>query len=144
MDKFSTKDMYAHFKKQNPESDVTYTLYKHTLGEFFKKVSNEILEGETFNLGHKLGKIRIRKVERNYNKPTIDWGATNKLKAQGINKHVYYTDPYWYRWGWEKCSVALKNKSVYKFTATKGSNGNIKALSRKLKLDEFAHLNFKE
>ncbi len=135
--------MYEWYRKNNPGSDVTYTLYKHILVEFYKKASKKILEGETFNLGHKLGSIRIKKVERNFNRPTINWHETNKLKEQGINKHVYFTDPYWFRWAWDKSTVALRNKSVYKFSPTEGKNGNKKMLVRMLKTDEFAQLNYK-
>lgn len=144
MDKFSAEDMYRFYKRSNPDSDVTYTLYKHILSEFLKKAADKILDGEVLYLGHKLGAIRIKKVERNFDKPTINWCETNKLKAEGINQHVYYTDPYWYRWCWDKSTVALKNKSVYKFSPTEGANGQKKALVRRLNEDEFAYLNYKE
>lgn len=136
--------MFHDFKRNNPGTDITYTLYKHILSKFFKKASDYILEGEKLRLGHKLGNIYIKKVRRNPDKPMIDWGETNKLKAQGINKLVYYTDEFWYRWAWEKNRAALRNKSVYKFSATKGINGNVKKLVRKLKEDPFAEVKFSE
>ena len=43
---------------------------------------------------------------------------------------------------WIKCKV--KNKSVYTFAPTAGPTGNRKALVKKLKTDEFAHMNFKQ
>ena len=143
MDRYTAEDMYAYYIKNNPDSDVTYTLYKYTLSKFLKKAVLKILDGETFYLGHKLGAVRIKRVERNFEKPTIDWYETNKLKAQGINKHIYYTDNDWSRWFWEKPKAPLKNKSVYKFNPTEGKSGNKKALVKRLKTDEFAHLNYK-
>lgn len=135
--------MYKDYMRMNPESDVTYTLYKYTIAQFFKKAAKRILEGDVLYLGHKLGAIRIKKVPRNPGTKSIDWYETNKLKAQGINKHVYFTDPFWYRWYWDKRNAALKNKSVYKFSPTEGKNGNKKALPKKLRSDEFAYLNYK-
>lgn len=144
MDRLGVKDMYRDYKKKNPGTDVTYALYKHTISEFCKKAVDRVLEGDTLYLGHKLGCIRIKKVPRNFDNPVIDWYETNKLKAEGINKHIYYTDPYWFRWYWDKSRPALKNKSVYKFEATKGETGNVKKLVRKIKNDPFAELNYKE
>ena len=144
MDRLGAKQMYVFYKKQYPDSDVSYTLFKYTISEFFKKAIKQVLNGKEFYLGHKLGSIRIRKVARNFDKPTINWFETNKLKAKGINKHVFFTDEFWYRFSWNKRSAALKNKSVYKFSATEGANGNKKQLVRKLREDDFAHINFKE
>jgi len=143
MDRFSAVHMYKYYIKNNPASDVTYTLFKYTVSKFFKKSVIKILDGETFYLGHKLGTIRIKRVERDFSRPTIDWYETNKLKAEGISKHIYYTDDDWCRWCWEKNKAPLKNKSVYKFNPSEGRNGNKKALVKRLKTDEFAHLNYK-
>lgn len=136
--------MYKEYKSKNPDSDVTYSLFSYYIELFNKKVINKILEGKVFYFGHNLGSIRIKKVKRNFKSPTIDWFETNKLKQQGINKHVYYTDEYWYRWYWDKYRAKVKNKAVYKFEPTKGPNGAKKQLIRLLKQDEFAYLNFKE
>lgn len=143
MDKFNAMDMFLFFKKQYPDTDVTYTLYKHILSEFFKKVSIEILDGATFGMGHKLGTVRIRKIERNPDFPSIDWGETRKLNASGEKGFVYFTDDHWFRWSWEKSKAPLKNKSVYRFSPTAGKNGNKKMLVRKLKTDPFAELNYR-
>ena len=142
MDKLNALDMFKFFLKNNPDTTVTYSSYKHALSEFHKKAVQMILCGKTFYMGHKLGLIRIKKVERNFDKPSINWGETNKLKAEGINKHVYFTDEYWYRWYWNKSRASLKNKSVYKFSPTEGSKGNKKKLVQTIKMDQFAHLNF--
>lgn len=142
MDKLGPKEMFADYTKQNPGTQVTYTLYKYIISQFFKKAVKKILAGFTFYLGNNLGLIRIKKVPRSFENPTINWEETNKLKAQGINKHVFFTDDWWYRWYWDKSKVALKNKSVYKFHATKGETGNTKLLSRTIKNDEFAHTKY--
>ena len=147
MSKFKThtaKDIYKKFKNDNSNSDVTYTFFKYIVSEHNKKLINRILDGITVNLGSKLGKLRIKKVERNFYKKTIDWGETRKLKAEGINKHVYYTDNYWFRWYWEKISCQIKNKSVYQFKPTAGDFGNRKRLVKILMEDEFSHTIYAE
>ena len=142
--KFSAKDSYKWYKSQNPDTPVTYALYKHIISRFNKRVSELILEGEVFNMGQRLGTIRIKKIPRTFNKPTIDWGETNRLKKQGIKKLVYYTDDYYYRWNWDKHRCLVKNKSVYTFAPTAGERGNRRKLVEKLKTDEFAYLNYKQ
>ena len=140
----SIKDMYVAYKKDNPESDTTYALYTYIIEKFNKKVIDVILSGKVFYLGHGLGSIRIKKIKRNYNRPTIDWYETNKLKKEGINNHVYYTDEYWYRWYWDKYRAKVSNKTVYRFDPMKGPTGSRKRLVKHLRNDEFAHLNYKE
>ena len=98
-----------------------------------------VLEGQTFYPGHQLGRLKIKRVERNFEKKSVNYFETKKLKEQGIDKVVYWTDDHWFRWYWEKAICQVANKSVYKFTPTKG---NRKKLSDKLKLDEFSFLNF--
>lgn len=142
--RFSSKEAYKFFIKKNPKSTVTYSLYKHIVSEFNKKLSLLLLEGVVFNMGHRLGTVRIKRIPRAFNKPAIDWGETNKLKKLGINKHVYFTDDYYYRWNWDKSKCKVRNKSVYSFAPTAGPTGNRKALVKKLKTDEFAHMNFKQ
>ena len=102
-----------------------------------------LLEGQVFNMGQRLGSMRIKKIPRTFNKPTVDWGETNRLKKQGIKQLVHYTDDFYYRWNWDKHRCLVKNKSVYTFAPTAGQSGNRRKLVQKLKTDEFAHLNYK-
>lgn len=141
--RYSTKDAYKAYLKKNPKTTVTYALYKHIIAEFNKKVAEKVLDGQVFNMGHRLGSIRIKRIPRSFNKPAIDWYETNKLKEQGIKKLVYYTDEYYFRWNWDKHRCMVKNKSVYTFSPTAGKNGNRKALVKRLRQDEFAYLNYK-
>jgi hypothetical protein len=112
-------DMFQYFKKKYPE-EANYLLYKEVVSRFNKKISDAILEGYTFNPKFHLGKIRIKKVKRSFKKnPPIDWAESRKLQAEGVEKYlVYYTDPYWYRWYWEKKRCTVKNKTVYCFIPT--------------------------
>ena len=96
----------------------------------------------------RLGNIRIKKVKRSFRKsPPIDWAESRKLQAKGVEKYlVYYTDPYWYRWYWEKKKCIVKNKSVYCFIPTVSNSkkdGNRNKLVKILREDPLAALRFK-
>jgi hypothetical protein len=141
---YRVMDMFKVFKKQNPDTTITYPLFKFVLSQYNKKVSREILQGESFSLGSRMGVIKIKKIERkNFTRPAVDWGETNKLLKQGIRKRVFFTDRFYYRWCWEKKACNIPNKTVYKFSPTKGETGNKMALIKLLKTNEFAQLNFK-
>ncbi len=137
-------DMYASFKKDNP--DVSYLLYKEVLSRFNRKLSDAILLGYNFNPGFRLGRIRILKVKRKFKKPIIDWAESRKHQKLGLEKYlVYYTDPWWFRWYWEKKKCIVKNKSVYCFIPTCSNSrkdGNRNKLTKLLKSDPLAALRF--
>ena len=140
----TAKEMHDYYRKNNPGTEVPYNQFKYIISEFNKKAAEHILNGETLNLGNRMGKIRIRKVKRTFDKPRIDYFETKKLRSQGIAKTVFFTDEFWYRWAWEKKTCHIPNKSAYRFRPTGGDTGNRKKLPRLLKQDEFAHLNYKE
>ena len=70
MNNYGAKDMYAFYKKKNPKTEVTYTLYKYVISKFNHKVVEAVLEGQTFYPGHQLGRLKIKRVERNFDKKT--------------------------------------------------------------------------
>jgi len=139
----NTEDMYKFFKKKHPNSDINKKQYINVVELFYKYARDGILDGKTFKLGQKLGKIRIKKFKRSFQKPRLDIFSTLQLRKQGIAKNVYYTDEWWYRWYWEKKSCQVLNKTVYCFRPTIGVNGNTKRLSKRLKEDEFSYLLYK-
>lgn len=133
-------DMYKWFRKQNPGTDITYTLFKEIISQFNKLAVEYILEGKAVNFGSNLGSIRIKKIERKFSKArTVNWGETNKLRKQGINQMVYFVDNYYYKWHWHRSLCKIKNKTVYIFQPTKGAGGNRQKLSRLLKSDDLIH-----
>jgi hypothetical protein len=141
-------EMFNYFQEVNNKPEVTYFLYKEVISRFNKKISEGILRGENFNLKERLGYIRIKKIKRSFKTtPPIDWAESRKLQAQGVEKYlVYYTDPYWYRWYWEKKKCTVKNKSVYCFIPTvsnSSKDGNRNKLVKILREDPLAALRFK-
>ena len=140
---FTMKEMYEFFKLVYPEHDISYNLYSEVVSRYNKKLVDNLFKGQNITLGCGLGVLRIKKVERKFNHKKIDWGETNKLKSEGINRHVYYTDDYWYRFSWFK-GYKIRNKTVYRFIPTKGVNGITKKFANHMKSDDFADLNFRQ
>jgi hypothetical protein len=130
----TVKDSYKFFKKNSPQLDIPYWMYREVLARVFKRVSDQIIFGGMFNLQNNLGYVRIKKIKRNYAKLVPDWGASNKLKAgliaagkvpkdqnnpKGEEWLVFYSDPWYLRWAWIKAGVCrVKNQSVYMFRPT--------------------------
>lgn len=144
-ERLGAKDMYKAYVNLNPDTDITYPLYRTILETFNKKLADRILEGEKFNLGHRLGYIYIKKIKRTPSSKVINWSETKALwKEEGIKKgFVYYTDDYYYRWNWEKKKAQVKNKSVYKFVPTGGKLGLKNKLVKVLKSNPFASTLYK-
>lgn len=140
----SLDDMYKFFKKKHPNTDVNESQFKHVAELAFKIVRDEVLDGNQWKIGQRMGNIRIRKVKRTFKKPRINIYETLKLRKEGIEKNVYYTDDYWYRFYWEKKVCQIPNKTVYSFVPTKGANGNTKRLAKRIKNDEFSYLLYAE
>lgn len=142
--RYGAKDMYQAFKKQNPDTDITYPLYRTILEKFNQKLADRLLEGAVFNLGHRLGVMFIKKIRRSPKSKVINWNETHKMWAEQNEKQgfVYYTDEFYYRWNWEKRKAQVKNKSVYKFEPTGGKIGLKKKLVERLKSNPFAATNY--
>lgn len=138
---YSAADMYKAYKKQHPDSEVTYWMYKEVLARFNKKASDAVIFGSLLNLGSHLGYILIKKIRRNHRKLEPDWGESNRIRAKLIEEGKtpkdqdhpdgeewikFYTDAWYLRWAWMKRHVCnAKNQSVYKFIPT--SNRSKKA-----------------
>jgi len=144
-ERLGAKDMYKAYKEANPNTDITYPLYRTILETFNNKLATKILEGNKFNLGHRLGYIYIKKIKRTPSSKVINWNETHAMWREEGKKEgfVYYTDDYYYRWNWEKKKAQVKNKSVYKFIPTGGKIGLKSKLVKKLKSNPFASTLYK-
>ena len=78
-ERFGARDMFRQYKKDNPDTDVTYTLYRAILEDFNVALGDALLDGAVFNMGQRLGTLRIKKIKRNPNSRTIDWNETKKM-----------------------------------------------------------------
>lgn len=145
-ERLGAKNMYRAYKKEHVDTDVTYTYYRAVLESFSKLLAEELLNGAVFNMGQRLGTLRIKKIKRNPKSRTIDWNETLKMwKEQGEKDgFIYWTDDTYYRWAWDKRKAIVKNKSAYRFDPTGGVKGLKKRLTDRLRNDPFAGLNYTE
>lgn len=122
-------------------------------------VVDMLLSGKEFSMGNNLSTLSIRRIERNPSKPTIDWWESNKYKqellaegkelynaesGEGAKWFIYYTDPWYCKYHWQKSRCKLANKTAYRFTPTRGLKGNKEKLTALLKNDDLAYLRFKK
>jgi len=112
---------------------------KHKLLDLLE-LSNEV-RGRKYDELDKDGKL-IEESNK-YKAELIEKGEElyNKETDQGIKWQLYYTDKEYLKYYWRKGKCKVKNKSVYRFDATRGIKGN----KGKLKLiDELDYLKFKK
>ncbi len=145
-ERFGAKEMFRKYKKDTPDTDVTYSYYRAVLESFSKLLAEELLNGAVFNMGQRLGTLRIKKIKRSPNARTIDWNETLKMWEEQGEKDgfVYWTDDTYYRWAWDKRKALVKNKSAYRFDPTGGVKGLKKKLTDRLRSDSLASTNYSE
>ena len=149
--------IYEDYKKT--KGAVPKTLFVAICGEFNMQIIDYLLEGKEFHMGHNLSTLSVVRKERDPRVPAIDWGESNKYKAEllkegkelynketntGVKWHIYYTDGEYLKYYWRKGKCKIKNKSVYRFDATRGVKGNKGKLMQLLQLDDLAYLKFKK
>lgn len=110
---------------------MTYSKFRKILEHFFDKAKREVINGGALVLPGGLGRILVKRVERDFRKKNqikIDW---NKTKKQPLiedpdvpgklkyEKHIYNTQPDWLRISWIKSkAMVVENIGVYKFSPT--------------------------
>ena len=133
--------------------------FKNICCDFNTHIMNHIIyEAGKFDMGNFLSYISVVRIKRNYKKLIPDWKSSNERKAQllaegkqlydpetktGENWLVYYTDEWYCRFYWAKKYCKVKNRTVYKFVATRGNIGNKTKLKRHLQQDDINHLKYK-
>jgi len=152
------KDIHKDYI-QNVEDPIETRLFKEICEEFNMHVIDMILDGKEFPMGHNMATLSIRRIERNPSKPTIDWWESNKYKQEliaegkelynaetevGQKWFIYYTDPWYCKYHWQKSRCKLANKSAYRFTPTRGIKGNKEKLTSLLRTDDLAYLRFRK
>lgn len=132
-------------------------LFTTLIQEFNLEVVNRLLEGEAFNMRNHLSNICIKRMQRNPSSPTVDWWESLRYKQEllqegkelysednpeGNKWFIYYTDPWYCKYHWEKHRCKIPNKSAYRFTPSRGLKGNKEKLTKLLKNNELAYLRF--
>lgn len=133
---------------------IAYKVFKEITYKFNCKISDEIVyKGYALNLGYGLGHIRVKKINCFLNKDgsprtkkRINWGESNKLKKEIIEKEglpykvternerkiiadnggipwfVYFNNEWDYLWYWYKGTCMILNTPYYKFRPTTYNN----------------------
>jgi len=152
------KDIHKDYVK-HVEDPIETRLFKQICEEFNMLIVDGILDGGEFSMGSNLSTLSIRRIERNPSKPTIDWWESNKYKqellaegrelfnadtGEGEKWFIYYTDPWYCKYHWQKSRCKISNKSAYRFTPTRGIKGNKEKLTKLLRDDDLAYLRFRK
>src|SRR5438105_1937739 len=58
---------------------MSYPRFKAIIAEWFSRAQDYIINGQPLALGNSLGRIDARRVERNFDKKSVNWGATKRL-----------------------------------------------------------------
>ena len=155
---YTLKDIYEDYENSTATT-VDKKLFRDICEEFNITIMSKILDGAEFNMGNNLSSLSITRVERDPRSPRVDWGESNKYKQELLDKgkdlynlntstgnkwHVYYTDSFYCKYYWKKGKCRVSNKSVYRFTPTRGLKGNKEKLINMLKKDDLAYLKFKK
>lgn len=128
------RDMYKYYKvtysKNNP---VDYKTYARIIKKCNKELIRTIVEDSTcFNLPYRLGKLQICKFKRSFDQPKNKWAIDYK-RSREMGFTVYYDTPYVYKWVWKKHNAIVKNKTGYKFKASRTTAREVpKAIKRKV------------
>ena len=145
--------------KNSADEAVEYRIFADICSEFNLAIVDCLLNGYEFNMQNNLGTLSVRKVDRDPRTPQVDWGETTKYKKEllengvdlydsstgkGQKWHIYYTDRFYCKFHWTKSRAKVKNKTAYRFDATRGVKGNKEKLTALLRTDDLAYLRFKK
>ena len=149
---YGIKDIYNNYVETYSDN-ISQELFRDICSEFNISIIDDLLKGNTFDMGNNLSSLSVVRVERDPRSPKIDWGESMKYKKEleaegqhlnGVKWHIYYTDKFYCKYYWKKGKCRIPNKSVYKFTPTRGLKGNKEKLTNMLKEDDLAYLKFKK
>jgi hypothetical protein len=160
--------MYEDYQ-QSVDNPLSYSDYRECCELFNMWSMDKVTDGYILNMGAYLSTISIIRVPRDHSSPRINWGATNEYKKEllsgkakeapeegykeddlysednpdGIKYFIYHTDDWYCRFYWNKTNCSVRNKTAYRFRATRGDKGNKTKLKEKLKKDDLHYKNFK-
>lgn len=105
---------------------INYSRFRKTIEYYFDRAKRAIIQGECVNMTSKVGKIYVKRVERDFRKDRqrkIDWGKTRQQpmvwseekQRMVYSKVIYFSTDEWCRIAWIK-NGAIPNETVYKFS----------------------------
>lgn len=138
---YTLKDIYIRYKAEG--GILSKYDFKNICCDFNIHIMEHIIYQGKFFVMPSLGTLRIAKVKRKAkNKDrlhAIDWKASNEYKQELLDNNeklydhetgegqkwlIYRESTHYARFYWRFDNVAVKNKTLYKFIATRGNKGN--------------------
>jgi hypothetical protein len=112
------RDCYKYYKENN-DDPVDYKTFTNCIKECNKELIDTIVnQSDKVQLPYRLGELNICKFKRSYNTSTSRWAVDFKrTKEEGFK--VFFNQTFIYKWKWWKDYTIVKNKSKYKFTASR-------------------------
>jgi len=138
---YTFKDMYKEYIKDKEEGSpyrVDYNTFVELCSEFYKGISEHILNGGIYFMPYRMGNISvIKKKPKKMDKFSLspDWKTTleyGKLVLH-VNDHTNY---YKHRFHWSKTDCYVKNKSRYRLVFTRQ---NKRELAKKIKSGNYEY-----
>ena len=137
---YAKRAMYDDYIKDKDVESAYYiptTLYYKIIGEFYKKITDEILlNNKTFKMPYKLGTLRVCKTKVMLKYLTtfgVDWPATTEL-----HKRVYHLNEhsrgYRYYFYWGKTRTYVPNLFFYRLVM---SRTNKRRLAKLIKVNKY-------
>lgn len=129
-------DMYEYYSENGGEFDKD--TYKTICSIYNQHVIDHLLRGMRYRFGARLAGIEIIRMDRNYNKPVVNWNESLQLRdellaegkklydketGEGHEWLVYYTDDDYCRVHWEQSAAMVPNKKAYQFDPSRGTRG---------------------
>jgi len=151
------REMYDRYRSQG--GTLNYSDYRSVIQDFNTTVMDKLIyDGQWFKMPFRLGELHIIRIKRDWSNPSVNWHESKKLKQEIIEEGgkpkseehpngedwlVYYDDPWYARFYWNKRKCIVAKKTAYSFQATQGKNGNTKKLHRYLENDDMAATNYR-
>lgn len=119
-DKFDTK------LKNKKVEVINYQQFSDIVTDYFERAKEAVVQGEVLNLKHRLGKVCMTRVQRNFQRKTVNFHrtmqyplvqdpVTGNMKREKI---VYMIDEEWFKVTWIK-TRSTKNEVFYEFVPAK-------------------------
>lgn len=127
------REMYR-FYRENYEA-IDYKTFSRVVKACNRELVRTItIEAAEIQLPYRLGKLQVCKFERSYDQPQnkwkVDWKRTNE-----VGYKVYFDQKYIYKWCWKKHSSVVKNKTGYRFEASREAKRTVPRLLSTKKID---------
>jgi hypothetical protein len=156
MKNHTIRDAYRFYRENG--GTLGYEDYREVCSEFNLQAMDSVVdEGRTLEMGADLSYIRVKRVQRNFKKLSVDWKESHLLKQEildrggtpreagseeGENWLVFRTCPFYCMFHWHKKGCKVRHRHLYRFDPTRGQKGHKSRLVERLNNDPLAHLTY--